>query len=233
MATQEGILPTTKPARLKMSYEEFLQWAGESTMSEWVNGEVIIHMPPKDIHQTATGFLFRLLTLFVDLLDLGKVIIAPFEVKLWPNGPSREPDILFIAKENLERLTEDRLVGPPDLVIEIISTDSVSRDRRDKFKEYAQAGVPEYWLIDPRPTQRRADFYALNEQGRYDHFAKQADERVESRVLPGFWLKPDWLWQAESLSPLALLFEMRGLSPEQANQIQQLLRAGSTKANDD
>ena len=233
MAIREATSSKTKPARLKMSYEEYLQWADESTITEWVNGEIIIHMPPKDTHQTAAGFLFRLLTLFVDLLDLGKVIIAPFEVKLWPDGPSREPDILFIAKENLERLTDDRLTGPPDLIIEIVSKDSVSRDRRDKFKEYAQTGVPEYWIIDPRPTQRRTDFYALNEQGHYDHFATQADERIESRVLPGFWLKPNWLWQADTASPLALLFEMRGISSEQANQIQQLLRTGSVENGED
>jgi Uma2 family endonuclease len=226
MAANEAILSETTPARLAMSYEEFLAWADEDTHAEWVDGEVIIHMPPKNIHQTTLAFLHRLLGLFVDLFGLGKIGIAPFEVKLMPDGPSREPDLFFIANENLDRLTEDRLVGPADLIIEIVSSDSVRRDRQDKLREYRAAGVREYWIIDPRPDKQRADFYQLDQAGEYQLYATEDDDRVISQVLPGFWLRPAWLWQVETLSPLTCCLEIDGVAAALSRQLGQLSRSG-------
>ncbi|HOT91034.1 MAG TPA: Uma2 family endonuclease [Anaerolineae bacterium] len=219
--------PQHQPVRLKMTYPEFLEWAGEDQLAEWVPfvnseyGEVITFMPPLDIHQTVLGFLYNLLGLFARWLNLGKVQVAPFEVKLWPDSASREPDLFFVATEHLNRLTTKRFEGPPDLIIEIVSPDSVKRDRGDKFREYQKAGVREYWVIDPREGYQRADFFYLDEAGDYHLFATEEDERVDSYVLPGFWLKPAWLWQADNLNPLALLFEIRGMPAEQIAQLLQ------------
>jgi len=163
----------------------------------------------------------------VHLLDLGRVRVAPFEVLLQPGQSARQPDLFFIAREHMARLTPERLLGPPDLVIEIISDDSVQRDRRDKFREYRVAGVPEYWIIDPRPNKQRADFFQLDASGTYELFATEDDERVASSSLSGFWLRPAWLWQADILDPLTVFFEMRGIAPEQSESIRQLLRGGS------
>jgi Uma2 family endonuclease len=223
MATQEIVLEAQALPQLKMSYEEFLEWCNEDMHAEWDAelGEVIIQMPPRDIHQTTIAFLHRLLGLFVDLFDLGKVGIAPFEVKLSPRGSAREPDIFFIAKENLDRLTDQRLAGPADLIIEIISPDSVSRDRDKKSKEYAAAGVREYWIIDPRPGKQRADFFRRNEVGQYELYATEDDERVEALVLPGFWLRPTWLWQVDTLSPLTCALKIEGVAEAVAAQIKQ------------
>lgn len=227
MAIQESISSRTKPMRLQMSREAFLAWADEDTHAEWVDGEVFVFMPATDIHQATLGFLYHLLALFVDLFQLGQLRVAPFEMKLRAGRAYREPDILFVARENLSRLTDKRLNGPADLVIEIVSTDSVHRDRHTKFNEYAQAGIPEYWIIDPRPRRQAADFFWLNEQGEYELFATEQDEKAVSRVLPGFWLRPDWLWQADTLAPLTALLEMRGLSAEQMQQIETLLKSGN------
>ena len=54
-----------------------------------------------------------------------------------------------MATEHLDRLTDSHLSGPADLVVEIVSPDSLGRDRGDKFAEYEAASIPEYWLIDP------------------------------------------------------------------------------------
>ena len=232
MALKEAIAPE-KPARLKMSYEEFLEWADEDTHAEWVEGEVIVHMPPKNVHQDTLGFLYELLRLFVRLFNLGKVGLAPFEVKLKPGHSSREPDIFFVANENLARLTEERLIGPADLIIEIISDDSVRRDRHDKFKEYREAGVREYWIVDSRPHKQRADFFRLDEVGGYELYATEDDEWVASEALPDFRLRPAWLWQADTLDPLMVFCEMRGLSAEQVQHIQQLLRSGQADEGTD
>jgi len=204
-------------ARLKMSYEEFLEWADEDTHAEWVDGEVIVFMPAKPIHQSTLEFLFALLDTFVRLFNLGKVHIAPLEMRL-PRS-AREPDILFVANENLEGLTEHRLEGPADLVVEIISDDSVQRDRRDKFKEYREAGVREYWIIDPRPGKQRADFFRLDEAGDYSLFATEDDDKVAATVLPGFWLRPEWLWQVDALNPLTCALEIDGVAAALQEQI--------------
>ncbi len=217
-----------EPTRLRMSYEDFMAWSDEDTHAEWIlldssrYGEVIVHRPPKDIHQAVVGFLYELLGMFVRLFDLGRVRIAPLEVKLKPGGSSRVPDIFFVAQANLDRLTQNRMNGPPDLVIEVVSDDSVKRDRDDKFGEYRDAGVREYWITDPRPDKQRADFYRLDESGAYRLYATEDDERAASQVLPGFWLRPEWLWQADILNPLTCSFEIEGVIQAVTEQIKRV-----------
>jgi len=187
--------PPTSEYRLRMSYDEFLAWSDEDTHAEWVNGEVIVFMPPKIIHQKVSWFLTMLVSQFVDTFDLGVVLNAPFEMRLIRDELSREPDLAFIAQEHLHRLDEDRLEGPADLVVEVISKESVTRDRRNKYHEYAQTGVREYWVVDPRPNQQRASFYALTTEQTYRAILPDDEGRIHSTVLPGFWLREAWLWQ--------------------------------------
>jgi Uma2 family endonuclease len=197
-----------KPDRLKMSYEEYLHLAGESTIAEWVNGEVIRYVPPSDKHQDVSRFLSVLLDLFIRYFDLGILRYAPLEVKLWPDGPSREPDIFFVSKANLSNLSTRRYSGGPDLVIEIISRASVTEDRVRKFTEYEQAGVREYWLVDPRPRQQQCDFYVLDPDQIYQPAAIDENGIYRSTVLPGFWLAIDWLWKATMPNPQLALAEI-------------------------
>lgn len=190
-----GIRPSDYEQRLFMTYEEFLVWGEESWQMEWVNGETIVFVPPTDRHQAVVGFLLTLIAGFVDLHELGVVIHAPFEMRARPGGPAREPDLLFIAREHRDRLIPERLAGPADLVIEIISDSSLHRDRVEKFYEYQAVGIREYWLFDPRPGKERVDFWRLNGQGKYDPVLPDADGRYHAATLSGFWFRPDWLWQ--------------------------------------
>jgi Uma2 family endonuclease len=158
--------PTRQEQRLPMTYNEWLGWASESQQSEWVDGEAIVFMPPSIRHAQVIRLLSTLLSIYVDLRRLGELLVAPVEMRL--EHSAREPDILFIAQQHLDRLTSQRLVGPADLVIELISPDSINRDRVAKFDEYQAAGVPEYWLFDPRPGQQSSQFFQLGSSGRYD-----------------------------------------------------------------
>jgi Uma2 family endonuclease len=194
--------------RIKMSYEEYRAWPEESRQTEWVDGEMIIFMPPITIHQKITDFLSRVLGLYVELLRLGAVISAPFEMRVRADSNGREPDIVFIAAESLGRLTDKRLDGPADLAIEIISDESVARDRGDKFYEYQEGGVREYWIIDPRPGKERVDCYWLTPEGRYQAILPDAAGRYYARVLPDFWFHPDWLGQEPLPNPLLALAEI-------------------------
>jgi len=205
--------------KLTMSYEAYLEWADENTHAEWVNGEVILFIPAKYTHQVVVGFLYELLSLFTRLFNLGQVHIASLGMRL--ANSQREPDILFVLNKNLNRLTNDGLEGPADLVIEIISDDSIRRDRDDKFQEYSQAGIPEYWIIDPRREKNRADFYHLNEKGLYTLFATEDDKWVNSTIIPGFRLKPAWVWQANELNPLTCALEIEGMAEALQKQLDQ------------
>lgn len=196
----------------QMSYEAYLAWADEDTRAEWANGEVITFMPPKNPHQTMVEFLHQLIGLFVTIFDLGRLRLAPFELKITPEGSSREPDLMFLAKAHLDRLTAERVVGPPDLIIEIISAESVHRDRVDKFDEYEAGEVPEYWIIDSRPGHQRAWFYQLDDQGHYQSVPTDQEGIYRSTVLPDFWLRLDWLWE-EQPDILRALAEVIGSEP--------------------
>jgi len=194
--------------RIKMSYEEYLAWPEEGVQAEWADGEMIIFMPPKDLHQAAVGFIYRLIAQFVDLLKLGAVRVAPLEMRVRPDAPAREPDVFFVAQQHIERLTADRLDGPADLAIEVISDESVSRDRGDKFYEYQEGGVRECWIIDPRPGKERVDCYWLTPEERFQAILPDAHGRYHSTVLPEFWFRPEWHWQAPTPDPLLALAEI-------------------------
>jgi Uma2 family endonuclease len=185
-----------------MTYEEFLAWADEDTWAEWVNGEVIVLTPASYRHQDLATFLAALIRFFVEAHQSGRVLTAPFQMKLGPDLPGREPDMLFVTREHLGRLKSTYLDGPADLVVEIISPDSRARDRGAKFYEYEQGGVREYWLLDP--LRRQAEFYQLGADGIYRAAPVGADGRYDSAVLDGLWLKVEWLWQ----EPLPLLMSV-------------------------
>ncbi len=183
--------PTPTIARKKMTYEEFLEWADEDTLAEWESGEVIMTSPASYRHQNINDFLTSAMRLYVEFNQIGLVLSAPFQMKLATSG--REPDLIFLAKENLGRLKDTFLDGPADLAIEILSPESRERDRGKKFYEYAEAGVPEYWLIDP--MQEQAEFYQIDERGRYQAVQPDASGKYYSSSVQGFWLDVAWLWQ--------------------------------------
>jgi Uma2 family endonuclease len=92
----------------------------------------------------------------------------------------------------------------------VVSDDSVSRDRADKFYEYQAAGITEYWIIDPRPGSERVDFYVLDDTGRYRPVPVGADGRYHSTVLGGFWFQVDWVLTAEPPEVLRALTQIVG-----------------------
>ena len=202
---QMSTVPAPPP---RMTYEEFLAWADEDTWAEWVNGEVLLLTTASDRHQDLADFLTALFRHFIEAHQSGIVRSAPFQMKTGPDLPGREPDLLVIAATHLNRLKHTHLDGPADLVIEIISPESRARDRGEKFYEYEQGGVREYWLLDP--IRRRAEFYSLESDGIYRLLAVDSDGIVRSAVLEGLWLRVEWLWQ-EPLPPLLRVLQAWGV----------------------
>jgi Uma2 family endonuclease len=193
-------------ADLRMTYDEFLAWVDEDAQAEWIDGCVLMASPASIRHQLLADFLVKVLGTYVEVWRLGVVVSAPFQMKL-ENG--REPDLLFVAEEHHDRLRATFLAGPADLVIEIVSPESRTRDRVDKFYEYERGGIAEYWLIDP--DTRRAEFFRVAASGRYEPALLDSDGIYRAAAVPGFWLRVAWLWQ-EPLPPLLDVLRELGLA---------------------
>lgn len=195
----------------QMSYEEFLEWADEDLLTEWVDGEVVIATSSSDRDLVIREFLHNVLRIFVGINKRG--ISGRFQMKLERSG--REPDLLFVATEHLDRLKSSHLDGPADMVVEVSSPESVGRDRGEKFFEYERAGIPEYWLVDP--LRQWAEFYTLGESGHYQPAALGAQGIFHSTVIKGFWLRIEWLWHPPPI--LHALRDLELISPEASEHL--------------
>lgn len=205
--TVQPITPVKPVPPPPVSWEEFLAWCDEDVRAEWVDGEIVLmNLPAEFAHQQIVLFLSRSMSEYVQVKQLGDVIVAPFLMRL-PNRPSgREPDLMFVSADRTERIKRAHLDGPADLVVEVISADSDERDRSEKFREYAVAGIQEYWLIDP--LQRTATFYHLTLEGRYREALVGPEGIYRCRALPGFRLRIDWLWQRYPPTPAQVRQEL-------------------------
>ena len=181
------------PTPGRITFEEFLEWCNGDRRAEWVDGEVVLLSPNSLAHQDLAAFLYELIVAFVRAGNLGRVYFAPILMRLATRPSGREPDLVFVSAEHADRLRETYIDGPADLAVEIVSPESVVRDRGDKFVEYEAAGVPEYWLIDP--LRREARFHQRGEDGHYHAATIDSEGFYYSAVLPGFRLRVDWLWQ--------------------------------------
>lgn len=186
--------PLGRTSLLRMSYEQFLEWADEDTYAEWVDGKVEAMSPASAGHQDLSGFLAALLRWYAEEHYAGMVLTAPFQMRLENVRRGREPDLIFLTPAVLPRLKPNYLDGPADLAIEIVSPESIVRDRGAKYAEYEAGGVREYWVLDPEA--KRADFFVRDSEGRYQRAQPNAEGRYESAVLTGFWIHVGWLWQA-------------------------------------
>lgn len=184
-------MPVSSVPLPRMTYEEFLEW-GDGIRAEWVDGEVIVPSPASVSHQQILGFLAASLRLFAEQNKLGQVLTT-FQMRLRMRPSGREPDAIFIARDRLDKLQNAYLDGPADMAIEIISPGSHARDGGAKYYEYEQAGVREYWLIDP--ARKQAEFYRLGSNRIYSAVTLGDDGIFHSRMIEGLWLKVDWLWQ--------------------------------------
>lgn len=189
---------------ITMTEAEFIAWMDEDVKAEFVDGKAVIMSPESSKSERLRWFIGALLRMFVEHHRLGEVFGPNFRIRLkqrlW-----RVPDLLFVAQERLHLVKETYLDGAPDLVMEIVSLDSLARDWREKYLDYEQAKVREYWVIDSQ--SKRADVYSLNESGRYE--ALSLKEGVyRSRVVSGFFLRPDQLWQETLPKTIDMLREL-------------------------
>ena len=165
----------------KMTARQFLMLGDDppGVRLELVNGEIAVSPSPRPRHSYPDRKLTQILVSHVEARDLGMVlgdtdtIFGDYDV--------RRPDIIYFTKERQHLIQEDEAIdGPPDLCVEIVSPSSTGVDRRDKFKQYARAGVAYYWILDPEA--RTIEAYRLT-GGRYRLAGRGAGEQIV-RLLP-------------------------------------------------
>jgi len=172
-----------------VTFDQFYEIVEENVKADLLDGKIIRDSPAIPRHGRLVSWFDKVLGLFTEQRDLGEVFVATTTVRLTKyQGP--EPDVFFIRKSRLGIVGEKYVNGPPDLCIEVISKSSRKIDRGRKFVLYAEHGVREYWIIDP--LRNTVEFYE-NQDGEWLEIKPDAQGRLHSKVLPGFWLKPEWL----------------------------------------
>jgi Uma2 family endonuclease len=138
----------------KYNYGDYLKWP-ESTRCELINGAVYNMVPAPSVkHQRIVGELFRQISNY--LLDKEcEIFVAPFDVRL-PKGVEKDDEINTVVQPDLtvicdkDKLDDKGYKGSPDLIIEVVSQNTLKKDISVKFSLYEQVGVKEYWIVYPK-----------------------------------------------------------------------------------
>lgn len=179
------------PTQGEWTEEEYLQIKTE-WLIELSEGCLEVLPMPSVFHQFIAKYLFQLLDAFVTAHAAGAVLFAPLPVRLWA-GKFREPDVLYLRPERIVDL--HRHAYGADLVMEIVSPGDENRERdlEIKRREYAQARIAEYWIVDPE--QHRITVLTLDGETYREHGVFGAGTQATSVLLPGFAVSVDAVFQ--------------------------------------
>lgn len=131
------------------TYAEFARIPSEGgARHEVIAGELVMTPAPGVPHQAAVTDLTVSLSLFIRSNEIGQVLVGPVDI-LFAEGDYLEPDVVVVLDWNEHLLSDRGIEGPPDLVVEVVSPSTASRDRGSKLERYRHYGVPEYWVVDP------------------------------------------------------------------------------------
>ena len=173
-----------------VTVEEFYRLLPGDEKADLIDGVIYIAPPDSLRANQLTGFVYVLFQGFVESRGIGgDVFFSRYAFRL-NEFSAVEPDVAYVRPERVELVEEGGMRGAPDIAVEVVSRESRRRDYEDKRRLYEEAGVPEYWIIDP--IQKRVEFLVL-EEGRYQLAALEENRLFRSRALPGFWIDVDWL----------------------------------------
>jgi excisionase family DNA binding protein len=139
------------------TYEDYLKIPEEPGYRfEILEGILVKEPSPSVHHQRVASALYRQLANFFDGFNPeGELFFAPLDVTL-TNRNVLQPDILFVSGDRKEIMRQERIDGPCDLVVEIMSPTNRRKDRLQKMEIYCKAGIPHYWLVDPEENTLEA-----------------------------------------------------------------------------
>ncbi len=162
---------------------------------ELSEGRLLVHEMPNLEHQRIVDELGFAINLLIRAHAGGRKFSSPTPIRLW-EGKIREPDLVYYAAGHEDRF-HVQYADPPDLAIEVLSPSTRRIDREEKAAEYAEAGVTEYWIVDPEGRSIEVLTGARSEEYTSRRQFGPGDE-VTSTVLPGLVVSVAVLLPVES-----------------------------------
>lgn len=170
----------------KWTYQRMVAELPAESRFELRNFNLLSMASPFTLHQ---NILLKIVLLLSDLnskKNKGHIFVSPLDV-IFDEGNICQPDIIFVLNENKSIIQEKNIVGTPDLLVEIVSKGSISRDYLEKKNDYEKFGVKEYWIVDS--MNQSIWVYSLNEEGKYElHSHAESEQTATSKLLEGFSL---------------------------------------------
>jgi Uma2 family endonuclease len=182
------VLAKAKPAGL-MTSEDFLHWLEPSVFADLISGEIHMHSPVNLRHADLTNFADSLLRNYLEAVGIpGKLHRESVAVRLSLRDTFM-PDLGFYTPHQVAQFSETYVRAAPMFCVEVLSPSTAKNDRGRKFAAYELHGVQEYWLLDPQKLEHH---FFRREGDLLVEFAVDED-RIDSAMIRGFWIKRAWL----------------------------------------
>ena len=192
MSARTLIRPAARPARGRATRADLDALQDDVVLRELIEGEIVVNPAPTPRHQMVLCNLADLVRAHVRAERLGVALVAPLDV-VFDERNVTQPDLLFVPAKRALKLARARAVEvAPDLVVEILSPSTQSRDRSKKLTIYQRHGVRHYWLLDPE--ERALEEY-VRRRGRFSLAADLAgDAPFEPAAFPGLVIDLGQVW---------------------------------------
>lgn len=175
---------TALPQERRYTYADLLTW-DDNTRYELYNGQPVALASPSNTHQEILMDISSQIHTYLKGRNC-KVYPAPFDVRLFEEDDDMPEDVSVVVQPDISVVCDPGKTdghgckGAPDMVIEILSSSTAQYDKLWKFNLYQQAGVREYWIVDP--DARMVSAYTLKD-GRYQAAAYGADSSAPVEIL--------------------------------------------------
>lgn len=173
----------------RLTYDDLLLLPDDGRRHEIIDGEHVVTAAPNVRHQVVVGRLFGEIYVYLKARPgTGMLLAAPTDVVLSRHDVV-EPDLLFVAADQMAVVTAANLQGAPTLAVEVLSPSTRQRDAQTKRRLFARTGVREYWLVDPELDT--VQVYRGSEDGAFGRAAElsaEDDHTLTTPLLPGWSL---------------------------------------------
>jgi Uma2 family endonuclease len=189
----DALVRSAVPRQGQWREEDYL-WLSDhaSALIEFTDGYIDVLPIPTDRHQSILLFLYRLFFAAVELQD-GKVLVAPLRLRIRP-GKYREPDLLVVHSARDAHRQDQFWIGA-DLVLEVVSHDKPERDLVEQRGDYAEGGIPAYWIVNP--LDETITVLRLSGDAYVEHGTFERGAQATSALLEGFAVGVDAVFDAE------------------------------------
>lgn len=172
-------------AGVRLTYDDFVRFPDDGKLHELIDGEHYVTASPNLKHQRVSGNLHLLIRLWLESHPMGQIFYAPFDV-VFSRFDVVEPDLLYVSNERAHAvLTPADVKGAPELLIEIGSPSTRTRDETIKRRLYERSGVSEYWVVDPDLDAIRVYAREGERFCRPIELSAEAGDVLQTTLLPG------------------------------------------------